>query len=145
MISGFVTLGKEKMSKSKGNVINPNDVMKKYGNDSLRFWAAGSKLGEDLAYNEKDLLTGKKFLTKLWNASRFSLMNLENYKEKNVNLEPFDKLFLIKMNKFTGDHNDLKETLAELKQACDNCNSKVFGVSNNLFLVVKNSVEVLKE
>ena len=54
-------------------------------------------------------------------------------------------LALIKMHKFTGDHNDLKETLAELKQACDNCNSKVFGVSNNMFLVVKNSVEVLKE
>ena len=99
MISGFVTLQGEKMSKSKGNIIDPISIINQYGADSLRFWAAGSKLGEDLAYNEKDLLTGRKFLTKLWNASRFSLMNLENYKEKNVNLEPFDRLFLIKMNK----------------------------------------------
>jgi SepF-like predicted cell division protein (DUF552 family) len=52
---------------------------------------------------------------------------------------------LIKMNKFTGNHDHLKETLNEIKQTCDTCNSKVLGVSNNMFLVVKNSVEVLKE
>ena len=54
-------------------------------------------------------------------------------------------LALIKMHKFTGDTNELKETLMELKQVCSNCNSSVFGVSNNMFLVVKNSVEVVKE
>lgn len=52
---------------------------------------------------------------------------------------------LIKMHKFTGDHDALKETLNELKQTCDNCNSRVLGISNNMFLVAKNSVEVLKE
>lgn len=52
---------------------------------------------------------------------------------------------LIKMNKFTGDHAALKETLNELKQTCDTCNSRVLGINNNMFLVVKNSVEVLKE
>ena len=52
---------------------------------------------------------------------------------------------LIKMNKFTGDHNNLKETLNELKQTCDTCNSRVLGINNNMFLVVKNSVEVVKE
>jgi len=52
---------------------------------------------------------------------------------------------LIKMYKFTGDHSGLKEVLSELKQTCDNCNSKVVGVNNNLFLVVKNSVELLKD
>ena len=98
MVSGFVTLQGEKMSKSKGNVIEPSKVMNEYGADALRFWAASSKLGEDLDYNEKDIITGNKFITKIWNASRFSLMNLESYKEKKVNLEPFDKLFLIKMN-----------------------------------------------
>ncbi|MEK6907244.1 MAG: hypothetical protein AABW45_01835 [Nanoarchaeota archaeon] len=52
---------------------------------------------------------------------------------------------LIKMNKFTGDYAVLKETLNELKQTCDNCNSKILGVSNNMFIVTKNSIEVLKE
>ena len=79
MISGFVTLGKEKMSKSKGNVISPQEVMEKYGSDALRFWAAGSKLGEDLDYQEKDLVTGKRFVTKLMNASKFVFMNLKGF------------------------------------------------------------------
>jgi len=62
MVSGFVTLGKEKMSKSKGNVVEPQEVFEKYGADALRYWAAGSKLGNDLDYQEKDLVAGKKFL-----------------------------------------------------------------------------------
>ena len=98
MISGFVTLGGEKMSKSKGNVISPQEVMEKYSADTLRFWAAGSKLGEDLDYQEKDIIIGKKFETKLWNASNFVFMNLKDYKNKKPNLEKIDELFLIKLN-----------------------------------------------
>ena len=98
MISGFVTLGGEKMSKSKGNVISPQEVMEKYSADTLRFWAAGSKLGEDLDYQEKDIIIGKKFETKLWNASNFVFMNLKDYKNKKPKLEKIDELFLIKLN-----------------------------------------------
>lgn len=98
MVSGFVTLGKEKMSKSKGNVIAPQEVLKEYGADALRFWAAGSKLGEDLNYQEKDIVTGKRFATKLWNASRFVFMNLKDYKTKPRKLEKTDELFLRKIN-----------------------------------------------
>jgi valyl-tRNA synthetase len=99
MISGFVTLGGEKMSKSKGNVIEPRVVLEQYGADALRFWAAGSKLGEDMDYQEKDLLTGKKFITKLWNASKFVFMNLKDYNnEKPKKLEMVDELFLEKLN-----------------------------------------------
>ena len=98
MISGFVTLKGEKMSKSKGNVVAPQDVMAKYGADALRFWAAGSKLGEDLDYQEKDLITGKKFIKKLENASRFVFMNLKKYNGKKVSLLATDKLFLSQVN-----------------------------------------------
>ncbi len=101
MISGFVTLGKEKMSKSKGNIIQPQDVLAKYGADALRFWAAGSKLGEDLDYQEKDLITGKKVITKLWNASKFVLMNLNDYKqskEEPKEIEIIDKWILNKIS-----------------------------------------------
>ena len=99
MISGFVTLKGEKMSKSKEIGISPDKVTQEYGADALRFWAAGSKLGEDFDYQEKDLLTGKKTITKLWNATNFVFMNLEDYKkQKPTKLEPIDQLFLNKLN-----------------------------------------------
>ena len=98
MISGFVTLEGEKMSKSKGNIIQPQEVIEKYGADALRFWAAGSKLGEDLDYREDDLVTAKKFVNKLFNASRFVFMNLKGKKNKGK-LEIMDKWILLKLNK----------------------------------------------
>jgi valyl-tRNA synthetase len=68
-----------KMSKSKGNTISPQEMIAKYGADAIRFWAAGTKLGEDLPFQEKDLVTAKKMITKLWNASKFAAMHLEGY------------------------------------------------------------------
>ena len=95
VISGNVSLKGEKMSKSKGNVIEPQTIMKNYGADALRFWAAGAKLGEDLDYQEKDLVTGKKFVNKILNASRFVFMNLKDYKgKKPKKFEELDKEFL---------------------------------------------------
>jgi len=99
IISGYVTMGGEKMSKSKGNVISPIEVMEKYSADALRFAAAGAKLGEDGDYQEKDLVTGKKLETKLWNASKFVFMNLSGYDgKKPKKLEKIDELFLYKLN-----------------------------------------------
>jgi valyl-tRNA synthetase len=99
MVSGFVTLAGEKMSKSKGNVIEPQTVLDNYGADALRFWAASSKLGEDLDYQEKALVTGKKTVTKIWNASKFVFMNLQGYTgKKPKKLEKIDELFLAKLN-----------------------------------------------
>jgi valyl-tRNA synthetase len=79
MLSGYVTdpLG-EKMSKSKGNVVDPQSVLAKYGADAMRYWAGASKLGEDIAYQEKELVTGDKFVTKFWNAARFAAMHLKD-------------------------------------------------------------------
>jgi len=100
VISGNVSLGGEKMSKSKGNVIDPKEVMEKYGADAMRFWSAGSKLGNDLDYQEKDLITGTKMINKLINASKFVFMNLKEYNPKNKpnNLEKLDEFFLDKLN-----------------------------------------------
>lgn len=97
-ISGNVSLHGEKMSKSKGNVIAPQLVMDQFGSDALRYWASSSKLGEDLDYQEKDLVTGKKFITKLLNATNFVFINLE-YQEKMPKLHETDRLFLIQLNK----------------------------------------------
>jgi len=90
----------KKMSKSKGNVVEPQKMIEKYSADALRFWAAGSKLGEDLPFQEKDLVTANKFITKLWNASKFAMMHLQDYKcEKPEKLEVVDKWILTKLSK----------------------------------------------
>jgi len=57
----------KKMSKSKGNVIEPQVMIKKYSADALRFMAGGCKLGEDLPFPEKDVVAGKKTVTKIFN------------------------------------------------------------------------------
>ncbi len=98
-ISGFVTLGGQKMSKSKGNIIRPQDITKEHGADALRYWAASSKLGKDFDYQEKELIAGKRFITKLVNATKFVFMNLEDWNyEKPKKLEKIDELFLGKLN-----------------------------------------------
>jgi len=97
MVSGFVTLGGEKMSKSKGNVIRPQEVLEKYGADSIRYWASSSKLGEDLDYQEKEIITGKKFVTKILNAINFAFMNLK-YQKTAPELHETDRLFLRQLN-----------------------------------------------
>lgn len=75
IISGFVTLKGEKMSKSKGNGIRPQEIIEKFGADPVRYWCSGSSLGEDLEYNEKDIVTGGKIINKLWNVARFVSAN----------------------------------------------------------------------
>ena len=87
-----------KMSKSKGNIIEPQVMIEKYSADSLRFWAASSKLGDDIPFKEKELVAGIKTTTKLWNASKFSLIHLQGYKPKKVKLLAFDEWQLSKLN-----------------------------------------------
>ncbi|MBN2112467.1 valine--tRNA ligase [Candidatus Woesearchaeota archaeon] len=92
----------KKMSKSKGNVVEPQAVWQKYPVDALRFWAGGSKLGDDMPYQEKDLVTGVKTITKLWNAARFAFMHLGDYdpvKHADIDLEAYDKALISKLNR----------------------------------------------
>ena len=132
MISGFAKLGGQKMSKSKGNGLEPQGIMEKYGADALRYWAAKSKLGEDLNYQEKDLITGKRLIVKLVNASRFVFMHLKNYKPKEPGkLEKIDELFLKELNRIvylvTANFEDYDYSKAKFnaeeffwKDFCDN-------------------------
>ena len=71
----------QKMSKTKGNVIDPLQVMDKYGTDALRFTlAAFAAQGRDIKLDEDRIDGYRNFCNKLWNASRFAFMNLEDYK-----------------------------------------------------------------
>ena len=87
-----------KMSKSLGNGVDPMDVIDKYGADSLRFFlATSSASGQDLRYDEEKVKSTWNFINKLWNASRFCLMNISSLKEVNFdNLNVSDKWILTK-------------------------------------------------
>jgi len=98
-----------KMSKSLGNIIEPQEMIKRYSADALRFWAAGSTLGDDLPFQEKDLVTGQKFATKLWNATKFSLMHLQDYTPSTVT-ETFDLWMLSKL------HDTIQECTQSFEQ-----------------------------
>jgi valyl-tRNA synthetase len=82
----------EEMHKSKGNVIDPEPYLEKYGADAFRFWAAASgRLGYDYRFSEQLIRTGLMFATKLWNIARFisSFPEPEDYK-----LRPIDEATL---------------------------------------------------
>jgi valyl-tRNA synthetase len=71
MINGMVLdENREKMSKSKGNVVAPDEVLSEFPVDAARYWAAGSAVGDDLPYKEKGLRAGERLMRKLWNASK---------------------------------------------------------------------------
>ena len=101
VISGYL-LGEDghKMSKSRGNGVPPQEVMHKYGADAFRIMAAGSKLGDDFPYQEKDVVTGKKTVTKLWNAAKFSFMHLSDYDgvQKPDVVHPLDAWLLARLH-----------------------------------------------
>ena len=92
-----------KMSKSLGNGVDPMDVIDTYGCDSLRFFlTTNSAPGQDLRYDEEKVKSTWNFINKIWNASRYVLMNLEDFNDKDYtldNLTNSDKWILTKLNK----------------------------------------------
>lgn len=107
LVNGMVFgLDGKKMSKSLGNVVEPNEIVEKYGADAVRQWACIFVPGSDTALIMKDIDYGKRFVTKLWNASKFILLNLDgfnyaNFNEQSINYENLrliDKWMLAKLD-----------------------------------------------
>jgi valine--tRNA ligase len=88
------------MSKSLGNGVNPIEVIDKYGCDSLRlFLTTNSALGMDLRYDEEKVASSWNFINKLWNASRYVIMNTNNLNDNNYKeYNNYDKWILTKYN-----------------------------------------------
>ena len=77
----------QRMSKSKGIGSDPLDLIERYGTDALRFGLAFQTTGiQDMRFNEEVIDTGRKFANKVWNASRFLLMQLEPNREYELKL-----------------------------------------------------------
>ncbi|MDI6716662.1 MAG: valine--tRNA ligase [Actinomycetota bacterium] len=94
-----------KMSKSRGNVIDPLDVIEEFGTDALRFTLSSMATpGRDIFLSKERIEGYRNFANKLWNASRFVLMNLEGYKKIEVadsDLALADRWILSRMNRVT--------------------------------------------
>lgn len=91
-----------KMSKSRGNVIGPEEVIEQYGADALRTWAANSVPGSDVIFDWKEIKHGYRFIRKFWNAFRFISMQIfdeeVSYDEVKDELGPLDMWILSKLN-----------------------------------------------
>ena len=101
----------QKMSKSKGNTIDPVKIIDKYGCDALRFTMTSlcTYGGQDIKMSEERFEYGRNFANKIWNASRFVLMNLDGVDNKEIdfdNLTIADKWILDKLNKTAKEVND---------------------------------------
>ena len=105
----------QKMSKTKGNVIDPLEVMEQYGTDALRFTlAAFAAQGRDIKLAEDRIEGYRNFCNKLWNASRFVFMNLEDYKgscalDERSKFSSADLWILSRLNRATKDVNEALE------------------------------------
>lgn len=103
-----------KMSKSLGNGVDPMDVIEEYGADSLRYFlATASSPGQDLRYSNDKVESVWNFANKIWNASRFAMMNMEGMEYKDIDLSGeksvADTWILTRLNETIEQVTDLAE------------------------------------
>ena len=112
----------KKMSKSRGNVVDPLEFIDKYGADALRFTLArGSNPGKDQALAEDWIAGSRNFATKLWNATRFAMINgatVEGPLPATESLSEIDKWVLSRLSETTTEFTALIESY-EFARACE--------------------------
>ena len=112
----------KKMSKSRGNVVDPLEFIDKYGADALRFTLArGSNPGKDQAIAEDWIAGSRNFATKLWNATRFAMMNgatITGQLPDMASLSAIDRWILSRLSETTTEYTQLLESY-EFARACE--------------------------
>ena len=114
----------QKMSKTKGNGTDPLDAVEKFGVDALRYWIATAPIGTDLRYSDDEVKRGSKLLTKLWNASKYVLMNLTDFDPKTSKQIPVAERFI----EDRWVLHELNKTIADVRRNLDkydNFNARV--------------------
>lgn len=111
MVSGFVMANKdEKISKSKSNSkMSPETLIKEKSADVTRYWASTGSLGRDIIFTDEEFKNGAKLVNKIWNASRFVLSLLGEYKPEKIDLLPMDKWIIGKFNQMQRKFKDYFE------------------------------------
>ncbi len=120
MISGWcLAEDKSKMSKSKGNVITPEKLLKEYGADVIRYWASNARLGSDTTFSQDVINNGKRLINKLWNSAKFVELHIANLSEDNIDIHELlqqniiccssDKAIIAKLSKVRDKVNDYLE------------------------------------
>ncbi len=102
----------EKMSKSRGNVVDPVGIMEKYGTDALRFaLCTGNSPGNDMKLSPQKLEGSRNFANKLWNAARFVVSNMDNVEMKIQPGVPTteDRWILSRLNRLVAEVTELNE------------------------------------
>ncbi len=113
LVNGMV-LGEDgfKMSKSRGNIIEPYEILDKYGADALRQWGAmGAATGSDIMFNWNDVISASRFQTKMWNIARFALMQIEKEGTAcNAEISALtDRWLLVKLSRTVAEVTDAME------------------------------------
>ncbi|WP_166998545.1 valine--tRNA ligase [Paramicrobacterium fandaimingii] len=111
-ISGFIVdPDRKKMSKSKGNVVTPADMLVTHGSDAVRYWAASSRLGTDAAFdpqNPTQIKIGRRLAIKILNASKF-ILGFEGTDAVEVT-EPLDRSMLATLKRVTAEASSALES-----------------------------------
>jgi len=96
-ISGWILdPDRKKMSKSKGNVVTPNDLLVEHSSDAVRYWAASARLGTDAAFDTGQMKIGRRLAIKLLNAAKF-VLSFDAPAEGATTTEPIDQSLLLNL------------------------------------------------